>query len=89
MTTKAIIMSEINLKVGSYARIFRIGITHRPDERKQYWSTKENIRYWSQWRADSLSDAREIESYFINERQMKGCTGGDMSSRYFTYIFVF
>jgi hypothetical protein len=89
MTTKAIIISEINLKVGSYASIFRIGITHTPDERKQYWSVKENIKYWSQWRADSLSDAQDIESYFINERQMKGGTSGDMSSRYFTYIYVF
>jgi len=91
MTSKASIAAAINSKVGSTKfNIWRIGITHDLVERKKYWkeTEKKNTDYWSDWEADSLSDAQDIESDFIN-KGMQGGTGGDLSFRSTTYIYVF
>ena len=91
MATKASIVSAINSKVGNTKySIWRIGLTHDLNERKKYWKETEeqNIDHWADWQADSLTDAQDIESYFINQG-MKGGTGGDMSARKTTYIYVF
>jgi hypothetical protein len=91
MATKASIMSAINAKIGTTAfNIWRIGLTHDLKERKTYWkdTEKKNVDYWSDWQADSLSDAQDIERHFI-DKGMQGGTGGDLSSRYTTYVYVF
>jgi hypothetical protein len=91
MTTKSSIIQAINTKVGSSSfSIWRIGLTHTPDERKTYWKDieKEHVNYWSQWVADSLSDAQDIESHFIN-KGMKGGTGGNLSVSRTVYVYVF
>ena len=91
MATKAAIAAAINVKVGTAGyNIWRIGLTHDPDERKRYWTeTEKQITiYWSQWTADSLADAQEIEAYFIN-KGMKGGTGGDLSARRAVYVYIF
>lgn len=91
MATKASIMAAINSKVGNTKfSIWRIGLTHDLTERKKYWkeTEKQSVNHWSDWQADSLSDAQDIESHFIN-KGMNGGTGGDLSSRYTTYVYVF
>jgi hypothetical protein len=90
MTAKATIVAEITAKVGSNQRAYRIGITHDLSERKKYWgqTEKEDVTYWKAWEAESLLDAQDIERRFISEG-MKGGTGGDMDSRYKTYVYVF
>jgi hypothetical protein len=89
MATKSGIASAITSKVGSTAYdIWRIGLTHDPVERKKYWASVESTSYWSQWQADSLSNAQDIESFFIN-KGMKGGTGGDLSSWRTTYVYFF
>jgi hypothetical protein len=89
MATKASIMAAIAAKVSSYS-LYRIGLTHDLAERKAYWrdTEKENVKYWSDWKADSLSDAQDIERHFIN-KGMKGGTGGDLSDRRTVYVYVF
>jgi hypothetical protein len=89
MTAKATIISEINSKVGNNHSLYRIGITHDPVERKTYWTDKGSTTYWKQWQADSLADAQAIETYFIQEKKMKGGEGGDMSASKTTYVYVF
>jgi hypothetical protein len=89
MTAKATIISEINSKVGNIASSYRIGITHDPVERKTYWSAKSSTTHWKQWQADSLSDPQAIETYFIQEKKMKGGEGGDMSASKTTHVYVF
>ena len=86
---KADIVSAIEKKVSNYS-IWRIGLTHEPDERKAYWKDTENqsVKYWSQWQADSLSDAQDIEAAFI-KKGMKGGTGGDLSAYRTVYVYVF
>ena len=89
---KSEIIAAIEKKVGSTAySIWRIGITNDPNERKRYWTEteKQSTTSWSQWQADSLADAQAIESYFINEKKMKGGTGGDMSAYRTAYVYVF
>jgi hypothetical protein len=89
MTAKATIISEINSKTSHDHTIYRIGITHDPNERKTHWTSKGSTTYWKQWQADSLSDAQAIETYFIREKKMKGGEGGDMSSSRPTHVYVF
>ena len=90
MATKASIIWAIQSKIGPTCSVWRIGLTHDLAERKRYWKDTENqnIAYWSDWTADSLSDAQDIESHFIN-KGMKGGTGGDLSAYKTVYIYVF
>lgn len=67
-----------------------IGLTHDPLERKQqHEADGKSTLYWKRWVADSLSDAQDIESYFINIKGMKGGTGGDLSSKKTVYVYIF
>jgi len=89
MATKASIMAAIEAKVKTYS-YYRIGLTHDLAERKAYWKdTKgQNVDYWADWKADSLSDAQDIEAHFIG-KGMKGGTGGDLSANKTVYVYVF
>lgn len=70
--------------------IWRIGLSHNPSDRKQEHKDEgQNTKHWKQWKADSLPDAEDIESYFINEKGMKGGTGGNLSSNKPIYIYIF
>jgi hypothetical protein len=91
MATKTQIASDIKAHTGFAPRAWRIGLTHDPVERKKYWgeSQKENIVLWKQWQADSLSDAHEIEAYFIHTVGMKGGTGGDLTYGKAVFVYVF
>ncbi len=70
---------------------WRIGLTQDLAERKTHWkeTEKEDIQYWTNWTADSLTEAQDIESFFINVKGMKGGTGGDMSPWKTTYVYIF
>ena len=90
MANKASIVAAIQFKTGSTTSLWRIGLTHDVAERKRYWrdTKNESISAWSDWTADSLSDAQDIEAHFI-AKGMKGGTGGDLSSWKTTYVYVF
>lgn len=90
MAAKASVIAAIQVKVGSKHDIYRIGLTHDLDERKAYWkdTAKETVTYWSNWTADSLSDAQDIEAHFI-KKGMQGVTDGDLSAYKTVYVFVF
>lgn len=88
MVAKATIIAEIDAKTSHNYSVYRIGITDNPKEREQYWSTQESTKYWRQWQADSLADAQAIENYFINEKRMKGGTGGNVSPQT-KWVYVF
>ena len=80
----------INRVASSSFSAWRIGLTQDLAERKKYWkeTEKEDIQYWTNWTADSLSIAQNVEAFFINEKKMKGGTGGDMSAGA-TYVYIF
>jgi hypothetical protein len=90
MATRSSIVAAIEAKTSSNYGIWRIGLTHDLAERKEYWrdTEKQNVAYWSDWQADSLSDAQAIESHFIN-KGMKGGVGGDLSAHKTVYVCVF
>jgi len=90
MATKASIIAAIQSKVGSNYSLYRIGLTHDLAERKAYWkdTEKQTVTYWSDWTADSLPDAQDIERHFIN-KGMQGGTGGDLSANKTVYVYVF
>ncbi len=87
--TDAIVSRVESSKTVDYST-WRIGLTHDTDDRKQQHENERlNTEYWKQWQADSLSDAEQIESYFINEKGMKGGTGGDLDARKTVYVYIF
>ncbi len=64
-----------------------IGITDDPTRRKSEHDSKgEDTKYWRDWKADSETIARNVESYFLN-KGMKGGTGGDVGHPTYVYIF--
>ena len=86
---KQAIVNRVESTKAAYSA-WRIGLTHDPDERKQQHEDDEkSTKYWKQWVADSLSDAEDIESYFINDKGMKGGTGGNLSAHKTVYVYIF
>jgi len=85
---KETIIAAIESKVETYA-LYRIGLTHDPAKRKKEWEEEgKSVKYWAQWKADSLSDAQAIEALFI-EKGMKGGAGGDLSAQKTVFAYVF
>lgn len=93
MTKDEIVQEIIRRVEGSktvnYAA-WTVGLTHNPQERQtQHEADGKDIQYWKQWVADSLDEAQEVESYFINEKGMKGGTGGNLSPSRTVYVYIF
>lgn len=66
--------------------IWIIGITDNPEERKeQHKNEGKDVQFWLEWKAESETDARDIEKYFLN-KGMNGGTGGGIKP-IFVYIF--
>lgn len=89
MTAKASIISAIQTKVGNNYSIYRIGLAHDLAERKMYWrdTEKQSVTYSSNWTADSLSDAQDIESHFIR-KGMQGGVGGNLKTNQTVFVYV-
>jgi hypothetical protein len=90
--TKESILNAIIARVGRAGfTMWRIGVTNDPVGRRMYWGETEHksVTGWTQWAADSLSDAQEIESHFINDKKMKVGTGGDLSPDKTVYVYIF
>jgi hypothetical protein len=83
------IIDAIDANVSYYSSYY-IGLTNDPDTRKQqHTNERKNTTYWKHWQADSLSDAQDIESYFIKKDMKGGFTGGDLSSQKTVYVYIF
>jgi len=88
--TQQQIISAITSTAGIHLSLWQIGITQDPSERKAHWRDTEHqdVRYWTEWPADSLADARDIEALFKSDG-MKSGVGGDLSPSKPTYVYVF
>jgi hypothetical protein len=91
---KKSIIQAINNRVDSSKTVdysfWTIGLTHDPATREQqHQNDGKSTKYWKQWTAESLSDAQDIESYFISQKGMKGGTGGDLNARKTVYVYIF
>lgn len=86
---KQTIIDEITAMVGTNYSAWRIGLTHDPSKRKEEWKNEGmNVSAWAEWEADSLTDAEDIESKFI-DLGMQGGTGGNLSSDEDVYVYIF
>jgi hypothetical protein len=71
---------EIVYKIDSAVRAsrstysdWRIGITNDPlRSRKRHQDDGRDTRLWKQWEADSESDARSVEAYFVGKGMKNG-----------------
>lgn len=70
--------------------LWKIGITNDISRRAdEHASEGEDTKYGLWWEADSLVDAQEIESYFINTMGMNGGTGGNLDPIKTTYVYIY
>lgn len=84
--TEKDIMSAIGNHIGGNYSSWTIGVTDRPDERKEEHKKEgKDVSYWHEWDASTESVARRIESYFIN----KGCKGGGGGLGDANYVYIF
>jgi hypothetical protein len=67
-------------------KIWTVGITDDPTRRKgEHETTGENIEYWLDWKADTETIARTVESYFLAKGMKGGAGGGERP----TYVYIF
>ena len=59
--------------------LWTIGFTHFPNERKKQ----------RQWIVDSFSDGQAVESFFINNKGMKGETTEDLNDHKTFCVYIF
>lgn len=65
---------------------WRIGITDDPSgRRKRHQDEGRDTQLWKQWEADSETDAKSVEAYFIG-KGMKGGVDGNTNGN-FVYVF--
>ena len=76
--TQAITERVESVKPADYS-LWTIGLTQFPEERKKQ----------RQWIADSLSDAQSIESFFVNQKGMRGGANMDFNDHKTVYIYIF
>ena len=76
--TQAITDRVESVKPADYS-LWTIGLTQFPEERKKQ----------RQWIADSLSDAKDIESFFVNQKGMKVEATMDFNDHRTVYIYIF
>jgi len=88
---KSEIIAAIESRVSGNYTLWQIGITQNLEDRKTFHEVteKKSVKFWSHWQADSLSDAQDIETYFINNKSMKGGTGGDLLPYKTTFVYIF
>ncbi len=80
-------VNEMNTNCTSW----RIGLSNDPDRSKAFWKEveRENVDSWTQWEAVSMSDPRDIESYFVNEKRMEGVTDEILSPGKPVFVYIF
>jgi hypothetical protein len=76
--TQAITDRVESAKPADYSA-WTIGLTHFPGERKKQ----------REWIADSFSDAQGIESFFINQKGMKGGTTEVLYEHKTVYVYIY
>jgi hypothetical protein len=90
MTDKSEIIADIKTKIGRIrCDLWRIGLTNDVVTRRLAWrSLGHDVRSWKEWEADSLSDAREIETFYLRQG-MEGGTGGEATGRQPVFVYIF
>lgn len=82
------IMRIVEVFGGEYSR-WRIGITSNlPRRYREHAERGRNLLRNLVWQANSLEDARDIESFFINHMGMAGGTGGDIEEGKPVFVYI-
>ena len=70
--------------------VWRIGVTQNPEECRRFWNSERKLctSYWSDWQADSVPEAKEIEQSFTR-RGMRDGSVGELSPHKPTYVYLF
>ena len=77
---------EIRFYVSKNHDSWTIGVTDRPDERKQEHEKKgEDVSCWDEWNASTEAVARRIEKHFL----AKGCNGASGGGGSANWVYIF
>jgi hypothetical protein len=88
MTAQAII-NEIESRTSGRYNTWHIGLASNPEQRRQECEQAgERTDFWMDWRADSMEDAKEIETRYAN-RGMKLMTAGQLPPHRDAFVFIF
>lgn len=66
-------------------KLWRIGTTTHPVERKTEW---DNPKDWHMWEVSSKEVAADLEKHFT-EKGMKGARGGDIDENEIVFVYIF
>ena len=92
MATKANIIAGIEFRVGSSGSYtsWKIGLTNNAEERRRQlkFSDDPNTDRWAEWDANSLGEAEDIKSRFV-EKGMTGVEDGNVLRFKTVYVFIF
>jgi hypothetical protein len=80
------IVNRVEASKSPNYKAWRIGITQNLTERYEFWKKPQ---FWMSWQTESLHDAEEIESFFINSKNMQGGTGGQCIHGQITHVYIF
>ena len=80
--TEQEIKAEIERIINGRYTIWTIGVTDRPEQRRQEHGSP---KYWHHWDATTEQVARRIEQYFIDQ----GCKGGVGGGVNPNYVYIF
>ena len=84
--TEQEIISAIEGHIAEKYSIWTIGVTDRPNKRKQeHEQDREDVSHWHEWDASTELVARRIERYFID----KGCKGAGGGPGNANYVYIF
>jgi hypothetical protein len=82
MASEAAIQAAIESLVSNYSR-WTIGITDDPERKK---SEQGNILVWREWYADTETEVRNVESYFIAKGMERATDGGGIADCVYIYL---
>lgn len=89
MSTRTAIIAAIDSLVANRSRPYgtwTIGVTDNPARRQgEHKSRGEDTQWWHNWDAETETETRDVEQYFLS-RGMQGGSGGQGRA---DYVYVF
>lgn len=89
MSSKEDIKSSIEATVKRYKpaeyKLWRIGTTTRPAERKTEWN---NPKDWHMWEVSSKEVAADLEEHF-QDKGMEGAPGGGIDEKETIFVYIY
>ena len=89
MTDQSIIASEIRARSAGLYDSWHIGVTQDPQGSRRFWDDTDcPTDLWTDWKANSIEEAKELASHFVVLGMIPG-PSEDLAPNLPTYVYVF